>query len=378
VSKFKLLVVEDDIKSQERYTLLIDEEYPDDFDVVYCRSEVEAFEAVKVSKFDGAVVDLKLSGAHTLEESSEELGGNRFIEEFTSEVRCPVVVFTANTANLSEIASGKVFRVIDRAAGFNEVLRLFSLIQKSGMAEIMNKGGLVEQYLDKIYWDVFAKRVDIWTSYCDQGKETKNALLRLMLYHLIEFIDQDQTIYFPDEVYLKVFDSEVLRTGQLFKNNDTAEMFIIISPACDLFVHGDGPKSDFVQLCRIYCHNEEPVLSYIKNAEITLPDNKHPDYEKLRILRKKSKSFIENAAKNGADFYHYLPKSGIFKGGVINFREVKSVARESFIGNFSPVGIQVSTPFLKDIVGRYSSYYARQGQPTFDWGGVRPEELIRG
>ena len=32
-----------------------------------------------------------------------------------------------------------------------------------------------------------------------------------------------------------------------------------------------------------------------------------------------------------------------------------------------PPSIQISPPFVKDIVARFSSFYSRQGQPTVDF-----------
>ena len=34
---------------------------------------------------------------------------------------------------------------------------------------------------------------------------------------------------------------------------------------------------------------------------------------------------------------------------------------------YSPTKIPISPPFVKDIVARFSSYYARQGQPNIDF-----------
>lgn len=376
MNKFKLLVVEDNESARTGYQVLFDEENPNQFEVIYAKSKEEATTLIAKQQFDGAVVDLKLRN-DVVPEDPAQFEGNDFIESFTSSARCPVIVFTANPMNLTNEAKKRVFRTIDRGDGFAKVIEKFKLIHKSGLSEIMNKGGLIDHHIDQIYWDVIAKRINTWTDYAEQGKPTKDALLRLILNHLIEFVGQDNSEYFPDEAYLKVFDESVLKTGQLYKNTKSSETFIIISPACDLSVYDDGPKSEFVQLCRIYCHNEEPINSHIQNAERSLPKEEDPEYEKLRIRKKKSKSFLKNAPVNGTDFYHYLPKSGSFKGGVINFREINSVEREKISSNFSSLGIQVSPPFLKDIVGRYSSYYARQGQPVFGLGELSGKELLQ-
>lgn len=373
---FRLLIVEDDAESHEQYQLYIEEfasDKPIEFDVKTARSFDEADSLTSRFEFDGAVVDLKLR----TDGNEGEFEGNRLIEEFTSTVRCPVIVYSANHMNLSEDARKRVFKVFSRDDVFNDVLQNFYLIQECGLPEIMKKKGLIEGYLDQIYWDVISERIDTWTEYSLSGRNTKNAMLRLILNHLIELIGQDHSKYFPDEAYLTISTETAYKTGQLFKDENTNSTYMIISPACDLVIHQSGPKSEFIQLCRVYGHREEPVLSHIQKADAELPPNTDPDYERLRLERKASCSFLKNGPSNGADFYHYLPKSGLFDGGVINFREVLTVTRETMSSNYRPLGIQVSAPFLKDIVGRYSSYYSRQGQPVFDFGELRPEELLR-
>ena len=77
----------------------------------------------------------------------------------------------------------------------------------------------------------------------------------------------------------------------------------------------------------------------------------------------KLKAVVNN---NHTDYYHWLPKTDFFEGGVINFRKLKTVNEVDFDEQFETPSIQISTFFVKDIVSRFSSYYARQGQPDID------------
>jgi len=372
---FRMLLVEDDEDAVKQYQAVIDAytaRVALHFEVTVAKSLEDACTIVSGNEFDGAVIDLKLR----TDSENDKFEGNQFIEMFTSTVRCPVIVFSANYMNLSEGARAHVFRIFDRTEGFSVVLEQLELIHKSGMSKIMNKSGTVESYLNEIYWTVLWERRDTWLAYAKDNDSAKNAMLRLVLNHLVEFIGQENKQYFPDEAYLKVFDTSVLRTGQLHSNMSSGETFVIISPACDLFVHDDGPKSDFIQLCKIYCHQEKQICDHLADADIELPSQKDPMFNEMRLRKKKAKAFIENIHCNGADCYHYLPKSGSFKGGVMNFRDVLAVKRDLFLSEFRARGIQISPPFLKDIVGRFSAYYARQGAPTFDLKGLVGRQLL--
>ena len=55
----------------------------------------------------------------------------------------------------------------------------------------------------------------------------------------------------------------------------------------------------------------------------------------------------------------------------LNFRSVSTVGVDELEQTFQlPPGVQISPPFVKDIVARFSSYYARQGQPDIDFADL--------
>lgn len=62
----------------------------------------------------------------------------------------------------------------------------------------------------------------------------------------------------------------------------------------------------------------------------------------------------------------YVSKANAGEGGVLNFRRLKTLTRDEFGGNFEKPSIQISPFFVKGIVARFSSFYARQGQPDID------------
>ena len=61
-----------------------------------------------------------------------------------------------------------------------------------------------------------------------------------------------------------------------------------------------------------------------------------------------------------------LPETDFFEGGVLNFRKLTTWHKDEFDQKFGKLTIQISPFFIKDIVSRFSSYYARQGQPEID------------
>ena len=78
------------------------------------------------------------------------------------------------------------------------------------------------------------------------------------------------------------------------------------------------------------------------------------------------KTGSKSLANNNRQYRHWLPPTKFFEGGVVNFRKLKTLHKKDFKEQFEKPYIQISPPFVKDIVSRFSAYYARQGQPDID------------
>jgi len=82
---------------------------------------------------------------------------------------------------------------------------------------------------------------------------------------------------------------------------------------------------------------------------------------------------------NKLDRYHFLPKfDKIESNHVVDFQNVNTIdigtddkpdydeylkEREKLIKSYTRIA-SIASPFLKDLISRYSFYYSRQGQPN--------------
>ena len=86
---------------------------------------------------------------------------------------------------------------------------------------------------------------------------------------------------------------------------------------------------------------------------------------------------ITNSAK---PYYHYIPRHSSINAGIIDFQDKYSIPVEELEQKINTKAADnfatISMPFLKDLIERYSSYYARQGSPDFDSDEII-ESLIR-
>ena len=145
--------------------------------------------------------------------------------------------------------------------------------------------------------------------------------------------------------------SEDIETGSIVKENVSNQPFVILSPACDLVIRGNrGFKTDRILLVEI-------------EQENNIVDDALDGIVQRRKKEDRLKAVFNN---NHRDYYHWLPEAYSFDGGFLNFRKLVALDEEKFNQEFGKPLIQISPSFVKDIVSRFSSFYARQGQPDIE------------
>lgn len=115
-----------------------------------------------------------------------------------------------------------------------------------------------------------------------------------------------------------------------------------MTPACDLVLRKDGrPNVDSIILAEVV--PEETVYVSLKaNAD-----------RKRKLKRNNDKSC-----------YHWLPNSKVADGGYLDFRKLQTARLDRIGTEYERLDARIAPGFIKDIVSRFSAFYARQGQPV--------------
>ena len=342
MSTLQLLIVEDDdqeLQVCEDSTIRYCEQNPDrNINLVQCKTVDQALKKFDNS-FDGAIIDLKLAG-----EGDEGNQVTKMIEE--SFYRIPVAILTGTPENaIDDFTYIGVFKKGEIT--YPNLFDKFWDIYNTGITRIVGGRGLIEEKLAKVFNHNFLPRKQQWIKYGNEDSaRTEKALLRHTLNHLSQLLDDDEGRCFPEEVYLAPPLIEDTRTGSIVKEREGTKWYVVMSPACDLTIRQNG------------CRNTDRILVAEIETENERFDNKSPNKDQLKA-----------AYENRRNYYHWLPKTAFFDGGFLNFRKLLSPSLDEFFSTFeTPPQIQISPPFVKDIIARFSSYYARQGQPDIDFG----------
>ena len=356
MSAMRLLLVEDEASALEACRNSVDRyrhERSREIEVVEYKTFEDALGSMENS-FDGAIIDLKL-GDH-------EDGGTQLILRIEESLyRLPVFILTAFPNNLDEDFArinqnviGVVTKGTDEAEYVKLLDRLWS-IYDTGLTRIMGGRGTIEENLRKVFSKNLLPHIETWESYGRlNSNRTEKALLRYTLNHLSSLLDDDEENCFPEEVYLVPPLAEDIRTGSVVKEKQSGRNFVVMNPACDLVKRADDSR------------NAERILV----AEIDLGTERFPWFGQAKLSRKKRER-LESAFRNSKSSFHWLPEIACFKGGFLNFQKLATLEESEFFERFeTPPRIQIAPSFVKDIIARFSSYYARQGQPDIDYSEI--------
>jgi hypothetical protein len=240
-----------------------------------------------------------------------------------------------------------------------DILLEIKRIYGTGITRIMGGKGRIEEMLDKIFWRHLSHSFSYWIS-PTENINVEKVLLRYISAHLSEYLAINQTGEFEKNVAPEAFIippiREHINTGDILKRRSNNQLYIILNPSCDMVLRNEdkGKKGCLTR-------NAEKIVlaSLIKWNELKALSAVTKDSGKDK--KNKLKSYISNSKNR----FHYLPPYKDIGGMFIDFELIETHRADEVERGFEKIAT-ISSSFLRNIVARFSQYYARQGQPDFD------------
>ena len=306
------------------------------------RNSKEAGEALKNAYFDAAIIDIRLDDSDT-----SKTEGNDVLDIIYEKIRFPTYVLSSNIGELDEKYENNHF--ISKHA--RDSILFSDLLQKivkrflTGITKILGQRGKLEEALDKVFWHHMPNAIPHWEESILDSNVKEKQLLRFTLSHLQEMLstgeDGADDKSNSAEIYIYPPVKEVPTAGLIVKNKNDKSYAMVITPSCYLAQN----KADYVHLV--------DLVNLLEREDIL---RKESNKNRIELLSK----YIEN--KKG-DRYHFLPKYGELNPNILDFQRVSNIGIGDFDNLYHPV-CSISPFFYKDILSRFSSYFARQGSPT--------------
>jgi len=362
MKELKLLIVEDDQTAIDAYKRGIKAfnlervlEHDNDIKIIEIPLNNKEEAIVKLrsteNNFDAAIVDLDLLG-----QGGQDSSGNEVIREIKNNLRFPVFVISGTpqhiAGDLKEESS--LFKIITRGEEGDYLTQIVN-IYNTGITQILNKKGKIENHISEIFWKHLSNSLNLWVDdNIRTPDEKEESLLRYTLLHMLEYLDEEKS--HPSEFYITAPVKQQLSTGDLISYKENR--YVVLTPACDFAMRSNGTRNV-----------KKAFLLRVKSLI-----EEFPSYNKTETISNLSNTFRGKLEKvignNSKPYFHFIPKHNAIEPGLIDFQDKQSIAIEEIeesIVNEEIIRIAtISLPFLKDLIERYSSYYSRQGSPDFN------------
>ena len=357
-----LLIVEDSKRQITLYQDAIDEFNKSSnikIEIKISSNLEEGFVQIRNNDFDAAIIDLRLDS------SDIEGKGQELIKTIKNNLRFPVFVLTGYPGDLDEdlMIQNVFYKVYEHTKKDTiEVLKEMTDIYKTGITKIMGRRGIIDDTLQTVFWKYFAVSMEYWKTEIEDETKIEKVISRHILAHLSERLRLTEEGEFekchPAEVYIMPTIKKDFFTGDILKNKDTEEYFLILTPACDMVLWKKKENGE----CETYRNAEKIILvkliKFNQNSEVRA----YIDAPNSNTKKKVVESYIKNTKK---ERYYFLPSFGsqipVF---LIDFQDINGINPEEL--NIYDRVASIHEPFLKNIIAKFTSYYARQGSPDFD------------
>jgi hypothetical protein len=336
MSALKLMLVEDDdqdCKACLDSCKVYQKRTNHDINIIVYK-DIDVAEKSLDNTYDGVIIDLKIG--------RDSEGGNKISSNIVASFfRIPIIIFTATPDNASDEFE-YVGKYKKGEVEYSTIFDKFIEIYDTGITKILGGRGEIEKILGRVFQKNILPQRNTWIKYGKKDStRTEKSILRYTLNHLLLHLDEDE-LFFPEEVYIYPPTSDQLYTGSVVRKKIGTEekpVFVILTPACDLVIRKSGSfKTDRILLIEI---------------------------DSFELYDERGKT--EKRLNNSLELYlHWLPKTAEFKGGFLNFRKIVTINVDEYNNLYEKPFIQIAPSFIKDIISRFSSFYARQGQPNID------------
>ena len=250
----KILIVEDD----GRYLRLcrdtverFNHEFRREIVLGECADVETAFAKLDKS-YDAAIIDLKLRRKGKPADFLVRRAGNRVVRRIRGlGIRIPIAILTGTPDEADQ--DFNYVGIYDKAdTEIDDLLDYFLEIYDSGVTKIMGGRGKIETTLTQVFEDNLMPQVKTWAKYGRTDAErAEKSLLRHAMNHLIQLIDDDMELCYPEEFYLLPPPADGIHTGSILYEKGGDSRFSVMSPACDLVIRDEGKHQGKMKTDRI-------------------------------------------------------------------------------------------------------------------------------
>ena len=334
----------------------------------------EAMVLLYKEDFHALIVDLNLENNDN-NKKDENYSGNILLENIVKKEIIPIIVRTGFPSKMNPELNKNIIKVYSRDdKRLEEIIEELMGYYNASIFSIFGSKGKVDKHIKDFFWNILPE--------CFTNKEEeinsldKEIQEKVIIRYVSSWLNNKYMFndgYLdvePIEMYMFPNPIDKVCNCDIYKDNDSNEKFIVLTPACDLA----NDKAENILFAKIQ--------SYESIGDFNQTIQKCSKQQNNQEISKSNKEKIASWTRNSPDKsmrYHFLPKVGFFDGGFIDFHLLICLKydkeKNEFEGRILDKIGTLTDSFKRDIIARFSSYYQRQGQPTFNIDSILKKYL---
>lgn len=325
--------------------------------------------------FHALIVDLKLETDDNNKED-ENYSGNILLKNIINKEIIPIIVRTGFPNKMTQEINRNIIKSCSKETPtLEEVVEELIDYYNTSIFSIFGSRGKVDKHIKDFFWNILPecfinKKEEI--NNLDKGIQEKVIIRYVSSWLNNKYMFNDGYLDVePIEMYMFPNPIDRICNCDIYKDDDSNEKFIVLTPACDLA----NDKAENILFAKIQSY--ESVDEF--NKTIQKCSEQQKTEEKISNgNRNKIASWSRNSHEKSMR-YHFLPKVGFFDGGFIDFSLLTCLKYDREKNEFAERNLvkigTITDSFKRDIIARFSSYYQRQGQPTFNADSILKKYL---
>lgn len=349
--------ISDDFKISNKYEI--------SFDVA--KTPEEAAIALFQKNFEAVIVDLMLLPDKDVGKDDEQISGNILLKNIIDREIIPIIVRTGFSQKISDDINTNIIKVQPKDEESLEVV-ISELIDyyENSIFSLLGSRGKFNNNIKEFFWKIMPECfIDKQEEVRILNKETQEVVLIRYISSWLsnrylfneEYLDVE-----PLEMYMFPNPINQVCSCDIYKDVDNNQVFIVLTPACDLA----NLKTDEILFAEVKKIEDIQRFNDILKKCI----NQHNNGQDISNgNRNKIAQWSRNSHQDSMR-YHFLPKVSFFEGGFIDFRSIITLEYDKEKNDFKGRKLEklgvITDIFKRDVISRFSSYYQRQGQPSFN------------
>lgn len=357
MKNLKILYIEDDKDNREELIELLS-----DWEINDCKIIIEGEESFEIATrricedgFHMVILDLYKGRAG----DCGEMLGLTTLRDVKSHIFVPIIFYSGNTAAVSNFKSQVVGVATKGDGGIDELKNEIGRLTSHNLPFINENiykfiNGKIKEY----FWGTIQENN---TTFKPDNNDFSlgylllrnigNSLYRDNIYKILGDNSIAEDKVHPMEFYIYPRKDDVeYENGDILENNESKDVYVILTPSCDLISTGTRQRK------------AEKVL--LVNAKLLTEIEEFIAYKDKQNKENKN-NLTKIIESRKSDRYFFMPSTPFIANRVIDFQDKSMVNYDELNTNFTRIA-KLDNPFAQSMTASFIRYYNRIGFPDID------------